>query len=368
MNLFATLRRPALQLLGALLLVSGFASARAEGAPSVIQLAAVQLHVDLDDYWTHEAFELSIRRHMDRVQETADPDVPTLVVFPEDVGLLLVVQGLGKQLAGITSLEEAINRTVRAKLPGVTWTRLIRRKSWVPALLLNRQRVIAETYFTVFADAARDYGMYVVAGSVALPPYRIRDGVVDWRRGPLEHNVYNTAYLFGPDGLVLGKQDKVELIDLEREEGLDLSAGSVDSLTVVDTELGRIGIAICLDAFSDTVVNRLADLGAQILVQPSANPGPWNEWQQQDWLRSSRKRVAEDGLFAYAVNPMLTGPLWDLEFFGQSGIFSRAADGAELGYSLLEPAGGFLSVAADAEAPEILFSAVPHPAAPGVSP
>lgn len=353
----------------ALFLVTAFllAGAREEmlAHPENIQLAAVQMRLDLDDFWTPEAFEASIRRQFELVGEAADPDVPALVVFPEDVGLLLVLQGMEKQLAGITSIEEAINRAVRTKLLPVAWTRLIRWKSWVPALLLNRNRVIAETYFTVFSEAARDYGMYVVAGSVALPPYRISDGVVEWQRGPLEHNVYNTSYLFGPDGRVIGKQDKVELIELEREAALDLTAGSAANLQVFDTPLGRIGIAICLDAFDDAVVSRLVDQGADILVQPSANPGPWNEWQQEDWLRSSHKRVAADGFFTYAVNPMLTGPLWDIGFYGQSGIFGREAPASGHGYSLLGAERGFLSVAADDESEEILLETVPHPAAAG---
>jgi predicted amidohydrolase len=231
----------------------------------------------------------------------------------------------------------------------------------VPALLLNKNRQMAETYFEVFSAAARDYGVYLVAGSVPLPPYRIEDGVVQWRRGPTRHRVHNTSYLFGPDGLVIGKQDKVELIELEREAALNLEAGRLDDLQVYDTPLGRIGIAICLDAFMPEVVDRLTGMGAQILVQPSANPGPWNEWQQGDWLRGSHAQTAVDGRFVYAVNPMLTGPLWDIEFFGQSSIVARGAPDTGLGYLDLGPKEGFVSVAPTAEDEAVLVAVVPHP-------
>ena len=63
-------------------------------------------------------------------------------------------------------------------------------------------------------------------------------------------------------------------------------------------------------------------LGAEILIQPSANNHPWNEWQQEDWLRSSYQAVVERGEFALAVNPMLVGDLWDLSFAGQSSIIT----------------------------------------------
>jgi predicted amidohydrolase len=341
---------------------SSLASAQAGSEPPThIQLVAVQMRLELDDYWTREAFERRIRAEMDAVASATDPALPTLVVFPEDVGLMLVVQGMERRLAGIDSIATAIETAVRASTVPLLWTRLIRRTSWVPALLLRKNRQIAETYFEVFSAAARDYGVYLVAGSVPLPPYRIEDGEVLWQRGPLRYRVHNTSYLFGPDGSVIGKQDKVELIELEREAALSLEPGSLDDLRVYDTPLGRIGIAICLDAFDPEVVDRLTELGAQVLVQPSANPAPWDEWQQGDWLRGSHRQTAVDGRFAYAVNPMLTGPLWDIAFYGQSAIFARGAPNEGLGYASLDPMDGFVAVAGSDDGEEVLVAVVPHP-------
>lgn len=345
-----------------------------------VQLVAVQMTLDLADYWTREAFEAKVRAQMDEVAARTDPDLPTLVVFPEDVGLMLVVQGLERRLASADTIEAAINRAVRANMVPLAWTRLRRQVSWVPALMLNRHRLVAETYFEVFSSAAREYGVYLVAGSVVLPPYAVVDGVAQWRAGPTEHRVYNTSYLFGPDGLILGKQDKVFLIELEEEAALDLESGSLEALRVFPTPVGDVGIAICLDAFQDEVVDRLAAQGAQILVQPSANPGPWHAEQQRDWLRSSFEKVAVDGRLAYAVNPMLNGPLWDIAFYGQSSIVARAAlpagpdggsyragvgaaGGAGHGYADLGPAAGFIAVAATDSSEEILVAVVPHPGA-----
>jgi predicted amidohydrolase len=332
----------------------------AQAAPQV-QLVAVQMTLSLDDYWTKDAFEAKIREQMDAVAAATDPDLPTLVVFPEDVGLMLVVQGMEQRLAGIDSIEEAIGKAVTSHVFPLAWTRLIRWKSWVPALLLHKNRLMAEAYFEVFSGMAREHEVYLIAGSAVLPPYRILDGVVQWEKGPDKHRVFNTSYLFGPDGLVIGKQDKVFLIELEEEAALNLNAGSLESLQVFDTPIGRIGIAICLDGFNDEVVDRLVEQGAQILVQPSANPGAWDDWQQEDWLRGSYEKVALDGRFAYAINPMLNGPLWDVAFYGQSSIIARDAFEATSGYVNLEPAAGFISVAASDRSEEVLVAVVPHP-------
>lgn len=344
-----------------LLMTAASAQIPSDAEPPQVQLVAVQMTLDLNDFWSREAFEASIRQRMDAVAAATDPDLPTLVVFPEDVGLLLVLQGMEDRLSGIESIDEAIGSAVQAHLVALSWTRLIRWKDWVPALFLNRNRLIAETYFEVFSDVAREYGVYVVGGSVILPPYRMEDGVVDWQRGPARHQVHNTSYLFGPDGLVLGKQDKIDLIELEAEGALNLNPGSVADLSVIDTPLGKIGLAICKDAFSDEITEALVSQGAQILVQPSANPGPWHEEQQLDWLRSSHLMVADHGRFSYAVNPMLNGPLWDIDFYGQSAIVDINAADAGLGYTDLGSAAGFVSVAEADDSEELLVAVVTHP-------
>ena len=180
----------------------------------------------------------------------------------------------------------------------------------MPALFLTRHAQIASTYFDVFSTAAKEYGVYLVAGSVVLPPYRLIEGRVRWEQGPLEARLYNTSYLFGPDGLVLGKQTKVHLIDLEQEAALHLDRGETEAISVIETPLGRIGMAICIDSFQEDVADALERGRTDILVQPSANPGPRSPEQQLDWLNSSYKRTVVEGRFAYGVNPMMTGAIW----------------------------------------------------------
>jgi|LSQX01.3.fsa_nt_gb predicted amidohydrolase len=339
------------------------------GIALLIQLVAVQMHLDINDFWTRDAFEAKMHQLMDRVAAGIDPDIPTLVAFPEDVGLLLVAQGMEAHLKEADSIDAALEAAIKAELLSSAKEQSLNELHWVPALLLQRSRIIAETYFEVFSGLAQKYGVYIVAGSLVLPPYALSDGQVQWQAGPLEDRVYNTSYFFGPDGKVIGKQDKVFLIDLEKEGGLHLDAGDLDSLRVFDTPLGRVGIAICFDAFHEEVIDELSRQGAEILVQPSANPGHWSPEQQLDWLRGCYHRTFEEGRFEYAVNPMMTGTLWNMSFFGQSSIVARKphdleeAETQRWGYRDLGPAEGFISVAASDCDEEILIATVPHPKA-----
>lgn len=357
--------------------------------PSEIQLVAVQMKLDLDAYWTREAFERKIGDLMNRVRQGIDPGLPTLVVFPEDVGLMLVLLDLKHKLGSVRHIADAIQKAIRALFAPALYHRVRHRLAWVPALFLTRHARIASVYFDVFSRAAKTYGVYLVAGSVVLPPYRLADGRANWQEGPQQARLYNTSYVFGPDGRILGRQIKVYLIDLEQEAALHLDRGSAGEIRAVETPLGRIGIAICLDSFQDEVTEALKEDGTDILVQPSANPGPWSPEQQLDWLNSSYKRTVVEKSFAYAVNPMMTGAIWDVEFYGQSSIIARdmgkdegsvgrgpgvsssgpdassdvsaGSSGGTLGYRDLGPMKGFLAVAGDDAGEEILVARVPHP-------
>ena len=108
-----------------------------------------------------------------------DPGLPTLVAFPEDVGLMLVLAGMHRRLLGVR-ISRRHQRAVRALFVPRSLRRWRHRLDWVPALFLTRHAQIASIYFDVFSRAAKEYGVYLVGGSVVLPPYRLIE-----RAGPL---------------------------------------------------------------------------------------------------------------------------------------------------------------------------------------
>ncbi|MFQ5793466.1 MAG: threonine synthase [Candidatus Bipolaricaulia bacterium] len=106
-------------------------------------------------------------------------------------------------------------------------------------------------YSDELCHAAHEARIYVVAGLTERAGDRI----------------YNAAVLISPDGEILLKHRKINILTIAQDI---YSIG--DSLSVAQTPLGTIGINICADNFPDSLSlgHSLVRMGAQILPSPSA--------------------------------------------------------------------------------------------------
>ena len=85
---------------------------------------------------------------------------------------------------------------------------------------------------------------------------------------------YNTSVFFGPDGAILGTYRKMHLFDVDVPGGVRFAESDTckpgESVTVVDTPLGRFGLSICYDLRFPELYRKMVDQGAQILMIPAA--------------------------------------------------------------------------------------------------
>ena len=112
----------------------------------------------------------------------------------------------------------------------------------------------------MLSDAARRAHIYLVGGSMPEVDPAGR--------------VYNTCYIFDPRGQQIGKHRKMHLFDIDVSGGQrfresdTLSPGN--QVTVVETEFGKLGVAICYDLRFPELARLMALRGAKILVYPGA--------------------------------------------------------------------------------------------------
>ncbi len=200
-------------------------------------------------------------------------------------------------------------------------------------------------FYETFSRLADEYDVYLTAATLA-PVIQVStsEGLIAWLGDPdleaqsqvylpVGSEVYNTAYLFDPDGQIVGLTRKVHLPpdEGEGEVTLNLARGSLEQVRVYQTPMWRVGLAICLDAFQDSYLEQLEVQGASIVVQPSWNNGMWaNEgelWQPEDWLGLTLGSIRGDyPSLQYNINTMITGNLFDMVVDGQSAITRKATE------------------------------------------
>ena len=140
-----------------------------------------------------------------------------------------------------------------------------------------------------------------------------------WINGSLpsvteEGRIANTSIIFNAEGERAGVYLKVHLFSLLQEDR-HLAAG--DSLTVVDTPWGKIGLSICYDIRFPELFRSYALQGARLVLSPVAFPHP----RLDHWQVLSRARAIENQMFLLGVNRVGSedfGPDGVVRYFGNS--------------------------------------------------
>ena len=128
--------------------------------------------------------------------------------------------------------------------------------------------------------------------------------------------LYNMATVIDK-GEVQGVYRKLHMFSTMGEDRF-LSPG--DSTLVLDTSVGRIGVAICYDLRFPELFRRMALDGAELICVPAEWPKP----RQEHWRTLLRARAIENQLFIAAAN--CCGIQGKLDFFGMSLLISARGE------------------------------------------
>jgi len=145
----------------------------------------------------------------------------------------------------------------------------------------------------LLGKAARDAGIYLAIGVIE------RDR--DYGGGTL----YCTLLYFGPDGQLLGKHRKLKPTAAER---LIWGEGDGSTLTVVDTEYGKLGGLICWENYMPLARMAMYAKGVGIYLAPTAD-------QRDSWQATMRHIALEGRCFVLGCNQYIAKQMYpdDLE-------------------------------------------------------
>ena len=167
---------------------------------------------------------------------------------------------------------------------------------------IRRLQSYTEAYRELFMSLARETGMHIFAGTHVVE----RDGAL-----------YNTAHLFGPDGLVF-EQPKLHVTPTEAKEW-NVRGG--DRFDVVDTPKGRVAVLTCYDIEFPEIVRIARARGADVIFCPSCTDDRHGFWRVR---YSAHARAIENQV--YVVVAGTVGSLPTVDFmrlnFGQAAVIS----------------------------------------------
>ncbi len=117
-------------------------------------------------------------------------------------------------------------------------------------------------------------------------------------------HVFNTTCLIGPEGIVLKYRKVHTWIPWEvHTSPHDLEGYDEPMFPVADTEIGKIGTAICYDWLFPEAIRQLGLAGAEILIRVSAYMDPWGTAEPMDWWTLiNRTRAIENTAYVVASN------------------------------------------------------------------
>ena len=135
---------------------------------------------------------------------------------------------------------------------------------------------------------SRELNTWIIAGSV---PLKTAD----------PNKVSNSLLVYDRQGEQVARYDKIFMFDVSLASGESYRESDYTrpgtSCEMVDTPVGKVGLSICYDLRFPEIYRKLVDLGAEVLVVPSAfspTTGPGH------WLPLLKARAIENSCFVVA--------------------------------------------------------------------
>jgi predicted amidohydrolase len=138
------------------------------------------------------------------------------------------------------------------------------------------------------SDLAKELGIYMHVGSTAIA---LEDG-----------KIANRGFLFGPNGALLARYDKIHMFDVDLDNGESWRESSAytpgSEARVVSLPFAEMGFSICYDVRFPQLFQAQAVAGAEVMTVPAAFTKQTGE---AHWEILLRARAIENGMFVIAA-------------------------------------------------------------------
>ena len=254
---------------------------------------------------TTDELQTYFRRFL-RIAKTKDCK---LVVMPEYTGLAVGIPMFSGWRNALLKEASAPKKGILPKLKSILagGAANVVRADLQKALRMTLSQMpesLHDAYTDMFSTLARDYEITLIPGS--FYDYDAMTGAI-----------YNTAYVFGPDGGLLGKQSQVVL----DANGLDVVTPA-DGWQAIDTPVGRVGILFGQEALYPEPARVLAYQGSDMLITLAATkrPATYAKIRQSTLARCQENQLYGIVSFLVGADPFISTD--GSVFMGRSAILA----------------------------------------------
>jgi len=157
-------------------------------------------------------------------------------------------------------------------------------------------------------------------------------GIIE-RSRPSGGTLYCTTLYYGPDGRILGQHRKLKPTGAER---LIWGEGDGSTLTVLDTELGRIGGLICWENYMPLARMAIYGKAVQIYLAPTAD-------SRDTWQATLRHIACEGRCFVLACNQYVERTMYPQELQDNEELREQPEVMCRGGSAIISPLGELLA-------------------------
>ncbi len=158
-------------------------------------------------------------------------------------------------------------------------------------------------------------------------------GVVERDRQYSRGTLYCTLLYFGPDGSLIGKHRKLKPTAAER---LVWGEGDGSTLTVIDTEIGKIGGLICWENYMPLARMALYAKGVELYLAPTADA-------RDSWQATLRHIALEGRCFVLGCNQFVTKAMYPSDLAGVDDLANQPEVMCRGGSAIISPMGEVLA-------------------------
>lgn len=320
-------------------------------------LLGVQPELFPADYQSLERLHLKLAAYLQKAREQGLINDKTIVVLPEHIGTWLMLAGEKNEVYQALHAKDAMN-WLSASNPVLflrAWISATGDNRTDDAYLRMKAPAMARDYQVLFGGLAKEFGVTLVAGSIALPNPSVSQGQLQVGHGAL----YNASVVFAADGLPIGEPQR-QFYPIYDERGF-IESGDENLVNVFDTPAGRLGVLVGSDSWYPDNYRKLNERGAQLIAVPAFVLGrdtwdrPWRGFKSvstppqvslkpeelsegEAWRRLTLISQQPVSQAVAGMSVFLRGQFWDLGTAGHSFLSSHgqiSADGDARGARLL---------------------------------